>query len=270
MRPVLLVIAIAVVLLALLWVFQRRLIYLPMERVVPPVAGVLPGAEEVRLRTADGLEINGWHLPHRKARAVVLVFNGNAGHRGHRAPLARALEQAGMAVLLVDYRGYADNPGSPSEAGLRLDADAAVEFLERERGYSPARRVYLGESLGAAVAVELATRRRPAALVLRSPFASLTDVARIHYPLLPVRLLLRDRFASIDRIPDVGAPLLVIAGDRDRIVPARSSRALFDAAAEPKRWVEIPGADHNDLELLAGRRMIAAIEDFLRDHLSRD
>ena len=129
---------------------------------------------------------------------------------------------------------------------------------------------YFGESLGSAVAVELATRRRPGAVVVRSPFTSLADVGRIHYPFLPVRLLLRDRFASIDRVAAIGAPLLVIAGDRDSIVPLRSSRALFDAAQEPKRWVAIAGADHNDLELLAGRQMIGEVIAFLRERLLRD
>ena len=270
MRFLLLLPTLAVVFLALLWACQRRLIYLPIDRDVPPVRQALPAAEAVRFRTADGLQINGWHLsPQGESEAwgVVLVFNGNAGHRGYRAPLAEALARAGLAVLLMDYRGYGDNAGSPSEDGLRRDADAAAAFLVGERGYAPGRLVYFGESLGAAVAVDLATHRRPAALVLRSPFTSLADVGREHYPFLPVRLLLRDRFASIDRVGDLGVPLLVIAAQRDSIVPTRSSRDLFEAAAEPKRWVEVPGADHNDLELLAGSRMIAEVVDFLREHL---
>ena len=277
MRLALLLTTLALAGLSLLWLFQRRLIYLPIDRQVPPVARVLPAAEEVRFPTADGLELNGWHLPptpHVRAGetawGVVLVFNGNAGHRGYRVPLAEALARAGLAVLLLDYRGYGENPGSPSEAGLRLDADAAAAFALGELGYAPERLVYFGESLGAAVAVDLATRRRPAALVLRSPFSSLADVGRIHYPFLPVKLLLRDRFAAVDLIGRVRAPLLVIAGERDSIVPLRSSRALYDAAAEPKRWVEIAGADHNDLELLAGRRMIAEIVAFLRESLPPD
>lgn len=254
--------------LALLWLFQRRLIYLPLDRAVPPVRDALLGAEAIRFETADALELNGWLLqPDGGGEwGVVLVFNGNAGHRAYRAPLAEALGSAGLAVLLIDYRGYGDNTGSPSEQGLRRDADAAADFLVA-RGYPLERTAYFGESLGSAVAVELSTRRRPGAVVLRSPFTSLADIGRIHYPFLPVRLLLRDRFASIDRVAAIGAPLLVIAGDRDSIVPLRSSRALFDAAPEPKRWLAIAGADHNDLELLAGRRMIAEVVAFLRDSL---
>ena len=269
-RALLLLLALAVVALALLWVFQRRLIYLPMDHAVPPAGSVLSGGAELRFTTADGLELNGWLLQPEGGGewGAVLVFNGNAGHRAYRAPLAEALARAGLAVFLFDYRGYGENPGSPSEGGLRHDADAAVELLVA-RGYPMERIAYFGESLGAAVAVELATRRRPGAVVLRSPFASLADVARTHYPFLPVRLLLRDRFPSIDRIAALGTPLLVIAGDRDSIVPLRSSRALFDAAAEPKRWLEIAGADHNDLELLAGARMIDTVVAFLRESLGR-
>jgi len=267
-RPLLLLIAVALLFLALLWIVQRKLIYLPIDHDVPPARRVLAAAEEVRFRTADGLVLNGWHLqPGGEAWGTVVVFNGNAGHRGYRAPLAEALAEAGLAVLLWDYRGYGDNQGSPSEAGLRLDAEAAVGFVTGERGRSLQRVAYFGESLGAAVAVDLATRRRPGAVVLRSPFSSLADVARAHYPFLPVRLLLRDRFPSIDRIRGIGAPLLIVAGERDSIVPARSSRALFEAAAEPKRWVTIPGADHNDLDLLAGSRMIGEIVSFLRESL---
>jgi fermentation-respiration switch protein FrsA (DUF1100 family) len=264
MRALLLVATFALLVLTAIWAFQRRLIYLPIDHDVPPARTVLRAAEEVVLTTSDGLSLGAWLVePAASAWGAVIVFNGNAGHRGYRAPLAEALAREGLTVLLLDYRGYGTNAGSPSEAGLRRDADAAVSFVAG-RGFAPERIVYFGESLGGAVAVDLATRRPPGALVLRSPFSSLADVGRTHYPFLPVRLLLRDRFASIERIRDVGAPVLILAGERDGIVPIESSRALYDAAAEPKRWVEIAGADHNDLELLAGRRMIAEIVAFAR------
>jgi pimeloyl-ACP methyl ester carboxylesterase len=194
MRALLLLPLLAVLLLALVWALQRRLIYLPMDHDVPPARALLPTAQEVVLRTTDGLALGAWLVePAEPAWGAVLVFNGNAGHRGYRAPLADALSRSGLAVLLLDYRGYGTNPGTPSERGLRLDADAAAAFLAA-RGYPPERLVYFGESLGAAVAVDLAARRHPAALVLRSPFSSLAEIGRTHYPFLPVGLLLRDRF----------------------------------------------------------------------------
>jgi hypothetical protein len=181
----------------------------------------------------------------------VLVCNGNGGNRSLRAPLAAALARAGLAVLLFDYRGYAANPGHPTEDGLAADARAALAYLAARPEVDPARLVYLGESLGAAVALRLAVERPPAALVLRSPFASLAEVGRLHYPWLPVSLLLADRYDSLGRVGELAAPLLVVAGERDRIVPASHSRRLFDAAPRPKRLVLLPGADHNDLDLLA-------------------
>jgi fermentation-respiration switch protein FrsA (DUF1100 family) len=249
----------------LLWIFQRRLIYFPLLQDLPPVRTSLPGAEEVGVQTSDGVRLGGWFLAGGRARGpAVLVFNGNAGDRSYRAPLAAGLARRGWSVLLFDYRGYAGNPGSPSEAGLVADAHAARAYLAARAEVDPARIVYFGESLGAAVAVALAVEAPPAALVLRSPFTSLADVGRLHYPWLPlVDRLLRDRFASIDRILDVRCPVLVVAGDRDTVVPAEQSRRLYAAAPEPKRFVLIPGADHNDFALLAGQALLDEVAGFL-------
>jgi uncharacterized protein len=263
------VLTVAVVLLAalaLLWSQQRRLIYLPAPRAVPTAAALLPGAEEVSFATEDGLRLDGWFLPAAAAGRgpAVLVCNGNAGNRSLRAPLAAALARAGLAVLLFDYRGYAANPGRPTEPGLAADARAAAAYLAGRPEVDPARLVYFGESLGAAVALRLATERPPAALVLRSPFWSLAEVGRLHYPWLPVSLLLADRYDAAGRVGRLAAPLLVVAGERDRIVPAAHSRRLFDAAPQPKRFVLLPGADHNDLDLLAGPRLLDEVTAFLR------
>jgi uncharacterized protein len=243
---------------------------------VPPAAAVLPGAEEVSFPTEDGLRLAGWFVPpvHRGSPsgglrgakpAAVVVCNGNAGNRSLRAPLAAALARAGLAVLLFDYRGYAANPGRPTEDGLAADARAAQAYLAARPDVDPARLVYFGESLGAAVALRLAVERPPAALVLRSPWASLTEVGRRLYPWLPVSLLLADRYDSLGQAGRLAAPLLVVAGERDGIVPAAHSRRLFDAAPEPKRFVLLPGADHNDLDLLAGARLLEEVQAFLRD-----
>jgi uncharacterized protein len=204
-------------------------------------------------------------LPGPAGGPAVLVCNGNGGDRILRAPLAAALCSVGLSVLLFDYRGYGGNPGSPSENGLAADARAARAFLTSRPDIDPDRIVYFGESLGAAVVVRLALEFPPAAMVLRSPFTSLTDVGRLHYPWLPVAAVLTDRYPSISRISRLAAPLLVIAGDRDTIVPAKLSRRLYDAAGEPKRFLLVPDADHNSLELLDGPSMIDAIVRFLRE-----
>jgi fermentation-respiration switch protein FrsA (DUF1100 family) len=234
---------------------QRRLIYFPSPGPVPRIAG----AHDVVLQTEDGIRLGAWYFP--AGRSAVLVCNGNGGDRSMRIPLAAALNRLGLSVLLFDYRGYGGNPGSPSEDGLAADARAAQAWLAAQPGIE--RMVYFGESLGAAVAIGLAVQRPPAALVLRSPFTSLADVAAVHYPWLPARRLLVDRYPSIDRIASVSAPLLVIAGDRDDIVPESLSRQLYDAAAEPKRYVMVPGAGHNDGVLLDGPQLVAELEGFL-------
>jgi uncharacterized protein len=323
----LVVVAVLAAPIGLLWAFQRRLLYLPAPRTVPPAASVLPGAEEVAFETADGLRLGGWFVaagpvatgavatgavdnrairfprwatlppgapvPARMGEArqgearqgearpdearpdearrglrgrpgpAVLVCNGNGGNRSLRAPLAAALARMGLAVLLFDYRGYGGNPGHPTEEGLAADARAALRYLAGRPEVDPARVVYFGESLGAAVALRLATERPPAALVLRSPFASLAEVGQLHYPLVPVSLLLRDRYDAAALAGRLAAPLLVVAGGRDRIVPASHSRRLFAAAPQPKRLVVLDGADHNDHDLLAGPRLLAEVRGFL-------
>jgi fermentation-respiration switch protein FrsA (DUF1100 family) len=262
--------AVVCVVLLLVWVLQRKLIYSPSDGVPRPDAVGLPSAAPVTFRTADGLTLAGWFVrPAGTAWFTVIVFNGNAGNRAMRAPLADALARHGTAVLLFDYRGFGGNPGTPTERGLIADARAAREYLLARGDIDPKRVAYFGESLGAAVAIQLAAERPPAALVLRSPFDSLAEVARFHYPLLPVRQLLRDRFASDEFIARVHSPLLVIAGDRDSIVPLAHSQRLFDAAKDPKTFITIRGADHNDASLLYGEEMIARTMDFLRDAAPR-
>lgn len=243
---------------------QRSFVYFPLAQAPPPVASVLPEAEDVRFTTADGIALSGWFRPGPPGAVTVIVFNGNAGDRSHRAPLAAALAREGFGVLLFDYRGYAGHAGTPSEDGLAADARAAREHVRGRRDVDPARIAYFGESLGSAVAIALALEHPPAALVLRSPFTSLEDMAKLHYPWLPIGPLLAERYDSIGRIGSVGAPILVVAGTRDRIVPLDHSRRLFDAASDPKRFVAIDGADHNDLDLLAGRRLIDEVATWLR------
>ena len=257
--------------LGLFWVLQRRMMYFPLGDVSAPASIGLRNVEPVTFTTADGLALHGWFLPSPRSPAwfTVLVFNGNAGNRAYRAPLAAALRAHGLAVLLFDYRGFGENPGTPTEAGLMADGRAAVAHLLGRTDVDGTRLVLFGESLGTAIAVQVAGEHPPAALILRSPFVSMTELGRFHYPFLPVRWLLRDRFASIDRIRSLRCPLLVVAGERDRIVPISQSRGLYDAAPSPKTLVVLPGADHNDFELLAGDEMIQAIVRFLQrmDHV---
>ncbi len=251
-------------LLTLIWVGQRRLIYFPDTSHPALDRSGLAGAEAVTFSTSDGLRLGAWFVTGSgpSPRPTVIVFNGNAGHRGYRAPLGEALRRHGLNVLLTDYRGYGRNPGAPTEEGLADDARSARTYVLSRPDVDPARVVYFGESLGGAVALRLAIEHPPSALILRSPFASLALVGQYHYPLLPVRQLLRDRFPSIELAPKLRAPVLVIAGTRDGVVPIEHTRRLYETIVAPKTWVEVT-ADHNDQALLDGDEMIQAIDRFL-------
>ena len=249
-------------LLALVWSQQRRLIYFPSPGPVPSAASVVAdGARDVVLETEDGIRLGAWYsLP--GGRQPCWYSTATRETAGCELRPRRGAEPDGVLGVVVRLPRLRRQSGRPTEDGLAADARAAQAWLAAQPGVE--RRIaYFGESLGAAVAVGLAVQRPPAALVLRSPFTSLADVGAVHYPWLPVRRLLLDRYPSIERIASVHAPVLVIAGDRDDIVPEPLSKRLYDAAAEPKRYVLVPGVGHNDPELLDGQQMLGEIEGFL-------
>ena len=271
MRRLVTVVAIgALVLLGLvgmLWAFQRTLIYFPSQD-VGDLRATVSDAEDVTFTTADGLELGALLVPAfgDANGATVLVFNGNAGNRGDRVPLATALAARGYRVLLFDYRGYGGNPGTPTEEGLTADGLAAISHLESRPDVDTNRIVYFGESLGAGVAIAVAEHRPPAALVLRSPFSSLSEVGSFHYPFLPISILLWDRYQNVQRIGGIERPLLVVAGSADATVSFAQSQEVYGAASEPKQFLVIDGADHNDFELTASRELVDEIVAFLNGH----
>ena len=256
----LLVVLLGATVFAMLWALQRQLIYFPDATPVPPAGEVIAGARDVTLRTADGLELGAWFLPATgqvDAGLAVLVAPGNGGNRAGRAGFAQELSRRGLAVLLLDYRGYGGNPGSPSEDGLAADADAAVVALTA-LGYPPQRTIYFGESLGTGVIAALQVRHPPAGVVLRSPFTELADVAAYHYPWLPIRALLRDRFPVLEHHATSHVPITVIYGDRDSVVPAALSARVADQAPSLVERVVIHGAEHND-PVMFGPRVAEAV-----------
>ena len=188
---------------------------------------------------------------------VVLVAPGNGGNRAGRAGLAEQLSRRGLAVLLMDYRGYGGNPGKPSENGLGYDGDAATEAL-KELGYPAQRTLYFGESLGSGIVAALQARHPPAGIVLRSPFTELADVAAHHYPWLPVRRLLRDRFPVVQHLAVSDVPVTVVYGDRDSVVPSALSARVADHAPSLAQRVVLADADHND-PVMFGSQVAAAV-----------
>jgi fermentation-respiration switch protein FrsA (DUF1100 family) len=261
----LILLATALVGLSAIWLFQRHLIYFPVSA-VPSVDATLPGARIVDITTEDGLILTGWFVTAATPKAAVLVLNGNAGNRAHRAPLATGLVEQGYAVLLFDYRGYGGQAGTPSEKGLMMDAAAASRALVQLSDSDHL--VLFGESLGSAVAAHLALQTAPDALVLRSPFPSLAAVAAVHYPYLPAGMLLRDDYDTNSAVSTLEVPILVVAGEADSIVPSRLSQQVHDAAPAGARWVLIENAGHNDTDLSFGTPLLDAIDRFLDEVLA--
>lgn len=247
-RALVFIVAVAyVVVVAGLYFAQRNLIYLPdSDRPVPAAFGV-PDMSPVQIRTADGLDLLAWWKPPRSPDDPVLAFfHGNAGHIGYRAFKMRPYLDQGWGVLLVSWRGYGGNSGSPTEAGLYDDGRAAVRFLA-DKGIEGSRLVLYGESLGTGIAVQLATEFRVGAVVLEAPYTSIVDVAESQFSFVPVGLLLKDRFESIRKIAKIAAPLLVMHGTWDGVIPVVFGRELFDAARDPKTLRLMDQAGHNDL-----------------------
>jgi hypothetical protein len=233
-------------LLGLMYVFQRALIYFPDPRRTPPASAGLPQAEEIALTTSDGERLIAWHVAPRAGKPLVIYFQGNAGASDLRVDRFKWLIADGLGLVALSYRGYGGSSGKPSEDGLIRDARAAYDFAVTRYG---AKRIVLwGESLGTAVAIALAAECEVAALILDAPFTSAADVGAAAYPFAPVRWLMKDQFHSERRICQVKAPVLVLHGERDTIVPIRFGEALFALAPEPKRMVRFPAGGHVDLD----------------------
>ena len=230
-------------LIALVWFGQRRLIYRPDTARVPPSAEGLKGVAEVELPAPDGARLVAWYAQALAGQPTVLYFHGNGGGLYDRSARVRILRAAGYGVLLMSYRGYAGSTGRPSETANIADAMRAYDWL-REAGVSPERIVLFGESLGTGVAVQVAAEKAAAGVILDSPFTSLVDVAAGHFPFLPMRWLLRDRYVSADHIGRVRAPLLIVHGVEDRVVPFALGQKLFKMANEPKQFVAFPETGH--------------------------
>lgn len=231
------------------YLLQRQMVYFPDPRPPDPEVAAALGFEPVTLATADGLALVSWYAPPKSAQHPVLVYlHGNADAIGRRAPKFVPYLDAGFGALLVEYRGYAGNPGTPHEAGLYRDGEAALAWLARH-GIDGPRVVAFGSSLGTGIAIELASRHALGALVLEAPFTSLAEVGARAYPWLPVRVLARDRFDSLAKMARIAAPVLVIHGEADRIVPAAMGRAILEAARGPKAGLFLPSLDHDEVSI---------------------
>lgn len=252
--------ALYAVVVALVWSREREFLYpASTVRTTAAEAGLPPSFEDVVIPTEDGERIVGWYRAPEPGRTTVLYFHGNGGSLRNRRERVRLLAEGGRGVLIVSYRGYSGSTGSPSEAGLHRDARAAYGWLTAR---VPAERIVAyGESLGSGVAVRLAAESAVSGLILDAPFTSAADAAKGVFWFLPIDWLMRDQYRSIERIGGVRAPILVLHGERDGVVPIALGERLYAAAPEPKRFVRIPGGNHvGNLESPVG---LAAVRAFL-------
>lgn len=235
-------------LLALLYFSQNGLIYYPDQRApFSPAAYGVPEVSLVQYETPDGLELIGWYAPPPVAGGpVVVFFHGNAAHIGVRADKARAFIDRKFGVFMPEYRGYGGNPGTPGEDALYTDARGALKWLEAQ-GIGKNQVVLYGESIGSGVAVHMAAEYPAAALLLEAPFSSLVDVGQSKFWWVPVGLLLKDRYDNQSKIAAFNGPVMVVHGGKDRVVPQKFGVKLYKAATEPKNFLDVPLAGHNDV-----------------------
>jgi len=258
-----LIAAVYVLIAIILFLFQSRLIFHPNNEIgsTPEANGL--AFEDVYFPTENGVELNGWYIPSDSARGVILFCHGNAGNISDRMDYIDLFNSLGMDVFIFDYRGYGRSTGNPGEKGTYADADAAWVYLTESRNIDPTRIVVIGRSLGGAVAANLAYERPVGGLIVESSFTSVIDLASEIYWFLPVRYLSRFRYNTVEKIKDIECPKLIIHSRNDEMIPYIHGRRIFEAAAEPKEFLELSGS-HNVGFFVEPVKYKNKIDSFLR------
>jgi fermentation-respiration switch protein FrsA (DUF1100 family) len=254
---------------AYLFFMQASLIYypnLPSRELTASPADIGLEYESITITTSDDIRLHGWFVPADKARGVLLFFHGNAGNISHRLDTLELFHTLGLSSLIIDYRGFGQSQGKVTEQGTYLDAEAAWQYLTRERNIAADKIVIFGRSLGGSIAAYLAARQEPGGLILESSFTSIPDMGAHLYPILPVRLLSRFRYDTKEALQSVTCPVLVIHSPDDEIIPYKNGSILFEAAKEPKSFLEIRGG-HNDGFLPSGKLYIEGLDNFISTFL---
>lgn len=233
-----------IALLGIMYKIQRSMIYHghPINVDTPQ------NVETAKVTTIDGLTLEGWYIASPKEDAPTIIhFHGNAGNIASRYPKIGNYANHGYNVLLAEYRGFGNNPGSPTEEGLYNDARAYINWIKTVKNTPESNMIIYGVSLGTGVTVQMATEYNEAAIILESPYTSLPDAAKQTYYMLPVDLLMHDKFNSLDKIKNINSPVLILHGDQDQVINVKQGQALFDAAGEPKKFIKIIGGQHSNL-----------------------
>lgn len=248
--------------------YQPHLLFLPdlpSRQIARTPADIDLPYEDVHLQTRDGVRLHGWWVEHPQPRGTILFFHGNAGNISHRLQTLRLFNELGYQSLIIDYRGYGQSGGKPSEPGLYADAEAAWRYLREAHQLSPGQIILSGRSLGAAVALYLAEQHAPRALIIESAFTSIPDMAAVHYGWLPVRWLSRYQFDNRQRIASLGCPVLIVHAKEDEIAPYAQGQELYQLASQPKQWLALNGG-HNDAQLNDYRTYTHGLQAFLARH----
>jgi fermentation-respiration switch protein FrsA (DUF1100 family) len=252
-----------VALSAFFW--QRKLIYFPDAAHISPAEEDLDDVQEVKLATPDGETLVAWQVNARPGKPTILYFHGNGGHLAMRGPRIQRFASIGLGVFMPAYRGYSGSTGSPSERAIVADAQLAYDHLRRS-GLAARDILIYGESLGSGVATQVAASREVGALILDAPFTSVPDVGKLIYPYLPVEHFTIDRYESKRHIGQVKAPVLILHGTDDTVIPIEMGRALYRLAPEPKAMIELNGAGHSDIYMFGAIEPLRRFIDRLRQN----
>lgn len=243
---------------------EKGFIFFPESKVISNPGELGIPFEDLTISTEDGVDLNAWFVPFKKSRKTLLWFHGNAGNIGDRVDYLQLLHRKlKLNILIIDYRGYGRSGGEVSEEGTYRDARAAYDYLLTRTDIDTSRIIFLGRSLGAAIAVDLATHILPLGLILEAPFTSIKEMAGVVLPWLPVGRFLATKYDSLSKIDRIQIPLLIMHGDHDSVVPYRQGEKLFDAANEPKQFFTIEGADHNDSYIVGGDAYFKRMSRFI-------
>lgn len=243
---------------------MKSLIFFPDKEIIQTPADAGLPFEDLYIETPDGVKINGWFIPYPGATTTLLWLHGNGGNISHRVARIRRFHRTLNAnTFIIDYRGYGRSGGNISEEGTYRDAEAAYDYLLTREDVDPAKIIPFGSSLGAAVAVELSLQRKVRGLILEAPFTSIQEMSRVVVPWLPVGWLISTRYDNLSKVGGLDVPILILHGDRDETVPFAQGRKLFEAAPEPKTFYVIPGAGHNNADIVGGQPYLQAVGQFI-------
>ena len=253
----------------LVYLAQSHMIYFPESgrKIVNTPDQIGLAYESVEIATENNETLHAWYVPAPEAKATILFFHGNAGNISHRMDYLPMFHRLGYNTLIFDYQGYGQSSGSPSEIGTYQDATATWQFLTEVKNIAPAEIVLFGESLGGAIAAWLAAKENPGLLVLASVFTSVPDMAEKIYPFLPVRLIARFNYNTLESLQSVTSPVFVAHSPQDEIVPFEHSQILFQAAAEPKQFLELQGG-HNNGFIFMRESWVNALGTFVDENLN--